>query len=121
MPSLTSLKFKSNDKFANLIFIASEQSNAEMYNKLVDYNAKLVEKQYGTFLPMYHNPEYSYATIRFFKSLKFKPVEGYTYDIEFNFKIKNKDGKQFINCHLVRMSFVSKPEKVDEGEVLDLD
>jgi hypothetical protein len=104
-----------------MIFIASEQSNEEVYNKLVEYNNKLVDKQYNTFMPIYHNIEHSYCTIRFFKSTSFKPTEGFKYNLEFNIKTKIKEGKTFVNCHLTKLVFVSKPEKIDEGDVLDLD
>jgi hypothetical protein len=72
-------------------------------------------------MPIYYNAEHSYCTIRFFKSSSFKPVENYKYNVDFNIKIKIKDGKTFVNCHLTKLVFVSKPEKIDEGLLLDLD
>ena len=42
------------------------------------------------------------------------------YDIDFTVKMKEKDGQKYINCYINKLVFVSKPEKYDEGEELEL-
>ena len=130
---LSLIRFKKYDQFDNPVFIASLKSevNAEEnnnFNKLKKYHSKLENKQYDTFLPIYHNPEYGYCTIRFIKNNNPKSMgleSAFTtnsiYNIEYCIKKKNKNDKTYINCFINKATLVTKAEPVDEGEVLDLD
>ena len=120
MPILQSIKFSKPDKFGNLVFIATDEYDNVNYMKLISYYHKLVLKAYDTFLPLYHNEEHEFASIRFHKG-KFNPVLGCKYDIDYTIKVRNKDDKQFCNCYINSMKFVSKAAVFDEGEELDLD
>ena len=120
MPVLKSIKFSKLDPFNNVVFIASKKTDEENYNKLVEYHEKLGAKDFKTFLPLYHNTQHNYTTIRFYKNNKLKVDEKCKYDIDFTAKTKEKDGKKYINCYINKLVFVSKPEKFDEGEVLEL-
>ena len=119
MPHLSSIKFQKFDNFNNFVCIASEKIDKVNYEILKDYAHKLEKMNYGTFIPIFHNDQHSYTNIRFFKSNKFKMVEDNKYDIEFDIKIKEKNNKKYVNCHIKTLKFVSKP-MYDEGEVLVL-
>lgn len=124
---LSLIRFKKYDQFDNPVFITSLKSevNAEEknnFNKLKKYHSKLENKQYGTFLPIYHNPEYEYCTIRFMKNNKYANfTTNSIYNIEYCIKKKNKDDKTYVNCYINKATLVTRAEPVDEGELLDLD
>ena len=120
MPSLTSIKFKANDKYDNPVFVASKKVDEVNYVILEELSHKLEEKDFQTFLPIYANSEFQYATIRFFKNSKNKFEEGCFYDIDYTIKTKDKDNKTFVNVYVKTSKFVSRPPKVDEGDELIL-
>ena len=114
---LKNIRFSKLDQFNNSVFIASDD-DVENYDILTDYSAKLKLK-YSSFLPIYHNEEHKFATIRFVKNSKFKPEDRCNYDIEYTIKQKNKDDKVFINCHVNKMVFVSR-NIIDDGSEIEL-
>lgn len=121
MHSLKSIRFQKFDQYQNPVFIASSNKadEKEMYDLLKSYSDKLENQTYGTFLPIYSNEAYRYATIRFKKSQKYnKMTHGDRYDIEYSIKkkVKPEDGKTYINCYLNKMKLVSKAPKPDWGE-----
>lgn len=120
MPSVTlkSLRFQKFDKFGHPVFIASE--NEENYTTLKDYAEKLQDKDYGTFLPIFHSQEHQYATKRFKKNDKYNPKPRAKYDVDFKIKIITKDSKIYVNCFIERMKFVEKAPVEDQGEELEL-
>lgn len=120
MPELK-LKFQKFDKFDNPVFICLKSDIPESYTMLEKYH-KLLSKKVKTFLPIFAHKEHQYATIRFFKHRKYKKfVDGATYVINFNIAMKKKNEKNYINCFIQSVQFISKPEKIDEGEIMDLD
>ena len=120
MPSLSSIKFSKFDKYDNPTFTATQKLDEINYTILEDLAHKLEQKDFQTFLPIYHNSQYNYTTIRFFKDPKHKLEEGCKYDINFTIKTKVKDNKTFVNCYFKAVKFVSRPPKVDEGDELEL-
>ena len=103
--------------------IASNTRPEELqnYETLKNYAEKLEEKQYDSYLPIYHSLEYNYATIRFVKNAKYKFVTNARYDVEYKIKTIVKNDKIYVNCYAEKTKMVAKPEIVDEGEELDLD
>ena len=56
MPNLKSIRFLKNDKFNNIVMIASKSKPTEIenYDKLKSYYEKLIEKNYETHLPIFN-------------------------------------------------------------------
>ena len=115
MPKLSNIKFQKYDQFANPVFIAEENEN---YNTIKTIANKLKTK-YSTFLPFYHNEEHSFSTIRFIKNSKFKFEEHCFYDIEYVIMEKNKGDKTYVNCHINKMTFVSR-KPYDTGKEIEV-
>lgn len=118
MPSLKNIKFSKLDKFQNSVFIASKKVDEKNYKKLLEYYNKLLEMDINTFSPIYHNSEYKYNTIRFFKD-KYEFKERGIYDIEFTINKKEKEGKTYINFYLKSVKLV-KTLEIDKGEEIEL-
>lgn len=114
MPELKNIKFSKLDKYDNIVFIASQKTDPDNYNLLKTYSKKLSEK-YDTYLPIYHNEQYKFCTVRFFKSNVFKPQEDCFYDIKFNIRVKVKNDMSYVNCYIDKMNFKSKKE-FDRGD-----
>ena len=116
--SLKNIRFQKTDDYNNSIFIATSDEKAN-YKLLSSYSQKLINKDFDTFLPIYHNDEYKFTTIRFAEDSKFKPKEHCIYDVNFTIRVKNKDGKKFVNCYIDKLKFISKTPR-DFGEILVL-
>ena len=122
MPSLKSVRFQKNDKFNNIVMIASKDKPTEIenYEILKTYAEKLENKDYGTYLPIFHSPIHNYATIRFFKNEKFKMIPNALYDLEYKITTLAKKAKIYVNCHIIKCKMVGKAPEIIEEE-LDLD
>ena len=121
MPTLT-LKFQKFDKFKNAVFIATEDSLSESYERLKKYHTMLEQKGFNTFLPIYAHPTYRYSTIRFFKNNKFKNFrDDATYELDFMISTTEKEGRTFVNCYIQSMRFIAAAPKLDMGTELNLD
>lgn len=118
MPNLN-LRYQKNDKFDNQIFIAHTQKDEASFKILKKYHQKLVDRDYDTFLPIYHNDQYGYCTVRFKKSFRHTDfIEGATYQVSFSVKTNEKNDKTYVNCFLTSCKLISKPI---QGVDLDLD
>ena len=105
------------------MFVASARKSPETYEVLKTYHEKLTAMEIDTFFPIYCNPEYEYASIRFMKSdeKRFNSMKPRNvYRVEFSIKQKNKDKKIYVNCYLKSLKLLTKAEKFDEGEELEL-
>ena len=122
MPSLKSIRFQKYDAYNNAIFIASSKKPDEVdnYNELKSLADKLEEKQYNTFMPIYHSTEYNYSTIRFKKNEKMRLSQNATYNVEYKIKKITKDNKIYINCYIDKIKLVGKAVVQEEGEEIDL-
>lgn len=123
MPSLKSIRFQKNDKFGNIVMIASNTKTEELenYEILKNYAEKLEEKQYDTYLPIFQSEEHNYSTIRFAKNPKHNLLTNARYNIEYKIKTVAKNDKIYVNCHIEKLKMVAKPVVEDEREELDLD
>lgn len=121
---LLRLRFQKYDKYENPIFIASSQkaTESENFNTLKEYAEKLEEKDYGTYLPIYHSELYNYTTIRFKKNTKYQKdlIPNAKYNVNYRIKTVVKDSKIYVNCILEKLKMVENAPVVDEGEDLDL-
>jgi hypothetical protein len=121
---ILTVRFSKFDQYANPVFISSMGNPEELasYNILKKYHQKLVDKEYDTFLPIFHSEEHEYATIRLKKSIKFTKMKpGNVYEIKYSIKTVSKDSRIFVNCFLSGLKLVKKAPVVDEGEDMDLD
>ena len=121
MPSLKKIKFSKLDKYGSIVFIATKLLDPDNFTKIGGYNDKLIAKNYDTFLPTFVHNEHDYATLRCFKSTKYKLDIGFMYDIDFDVKVKSKNGKMYVNIYLNKCIQSGKPKVFDEGTVIDLD
>ena len=127
---ILTVRFSKFDQYSNPVFITSNNDckyaynleEAASYNILKKYHQKLFDKEYDTFLPIYHSEEHEYATIRLKKSIKFTKMKpGNVYEIKYNIKTVSKDSKIYVNCFLSGLKLIKKADRVDEGDELDLD
>ena len=118
--TLKSIRFQKKDKYENSIFICSELNPEEEENcETLKTMALKLNESYDTFLPIYYSENYNYSSIRFSKNSKFVPQENCTYDIEYVIKLKNKNDKQYVNCFIQKMKFISKRE-IDDGVEIEI-
>ena len=113
MPKLSNIKFQKLDQYDNPVFIAGEENDLENYTILKVY-AKKLNSMFEGFMPIYHNDEHKFGTIRFAKKYEFKPENNCNYDIEYSIKQKNKNLKIYVNCHITKITFVSR-NIIDQG------
>jgi hypothetical protein len=119
--SLTNLKFQKMDQYQNPIFIAGSEKNTENYTILREISEKLKEKEYNTFLPVYHSEEYDYASLRIRKHYK-NPTftANSTYNITFELRTVTKDDKTYVNIHLTKARMHTKAVGASKGALLEL-
>lgn len=121
---LKSIRFQKNDKFDNPIFIASSKhaGDSENFQILKDYAEKLEDKDYGTYLPIYHSELYNYTTIRFKKNARTQKdlIPNAKYNVDYRIKTVTKDSKIYVNCILEKIKMVENAPIVADGEDLDL-
>ena len=119
MSTTLNLRFQKIDVYGNSIFIAasSNPEEVEQYEALDKCAKQLMRLDTKTFLPIFSNDEFQYATIRCKKNSSFPNlVENSIYKISFDTKRKSKDDKVFINCYLRKLKLVKKAEVVDLGD-----
>ena len=123
MSSIQNLRFQKYDLYQNPIFIASGDREAESlnFNELKTIYDKLVQKDFGTFLPIFHSDIYNYVTIRGNKNLNHpKLLVNATYDIKYMLRTVEKDGKTYVNVHISKFKLVKKAPRMDMGVELEL-
>ena len=119
MSTTINLRFQKIDVYGNSIFIATANNPDEVdqYKTLDKCAKQLMSLDTKTFLPIFSNDEFQYATIRCKKNSSFPNlVENSYYKISFDTKKKSKDNKVFINCYLRKLKLVKKAAVVDDGE-----
>jgi hypothetical protein len=124
MSTTINLRFQKKDVYENSIFIAaaSNPDEVEQYKTLNKFAKQLMLLDTKTFLPIFSNDEFQYATIRCKKNSSFPNlVENSIYKISFDTKKKSKDDKVFINCYLRKLKLVKKAEVVDLGDDIVFD
>jgi RNA binding exosome subunit len=116
------LRYQKPDPYGNEIFIVSNKydNEKESYEKLKKLEAKLQEMNVGSFLPVYHNSELGYCTIRFKFYKGQKLVERNIYSIKFVVKKSERDDSVYINCFVNNIKMYKKAEPQNVGEILDL-
>ena len=117
------LRYQKKDKFGSEIFIVSPKYDDEKksFETLKKLEEKLKEMDLGTFLPMFHNDDLNYCTIRFkFLNSPVKLVERNLYSIKFVIKKSIRENKEYINCYVNSIKLHTKAKPVDQGEILDL-
>jgi hypothetical protein len=117
MPTLKSIKFSKNDQFGNFKFTTNTGLN---YETLKDFSSKLVDKEYDSYLPIYHSVEYNYASITCKKNNKDKLFENSLYDLDFTIRTKKREGKTYIGCYINSCKLIEKIV-IDLGEELNLE
>ena len=115
------LRFQKVDQYKNSIFIVSSNKPEEIdaFDRLTKFHEALKNKNITTFLPIYATQDYS--TIRFKPNNKFTFAEGSTYEIEFNIRKKEYEGKEYISCFVNKSKLVKKAQPIDYGELLTLE
>ena len=118
--SFENLKFQKLDQFNNFVFIASEQSDPENYEKIKRIYEKL-SSNYETYLPVYHNEQYNYCTIRFQKfSIKQKLEQNSTYNLQYTVHAVTKGDMKYVNIYMKNVVLNTKAVEFDRGEELDV-
>ena len=118
--SFKNLKFQKYDQFSNFVFIAGEQTDPDNYEKIKSMYDKLSNK-FETYLPVYHNEQYNYCTIRFQKySIKQKLEEGATYNLEYSAHAVTKGDMKYVNIYAKNVKLNTKAVEFDRGEELDV-
>ena len=119
------LRYQRKDDYKNNIFIVSSKYNEELpaFETLKKLETKLKEMDLGTFLPVYHNEDLNYCTIRFkfLNSPPVKLVERNLYTVKFVIKKSKRANKEYVNCYVNTIKIHTKAKPVDQGEVLDFD
>jgi hypothetical protein len=118
------LRYQKKDEWGNEIFIASSKYNEELaaFEKLKRLEEKLREIDVGTFLPVFHNDNLNYCTIRFkFLNPPVKLVGRNLYTVKFVIKKSTRGGKEYINAFVNTIKLHTKATPHDHGEVLDFD
>ena len=116
------LRYQKQGLYNDDIFIVSRKINEEKeaFEKLKKLEKKLEEMDLGTFLPVYHNGDLGYCTIRFKFYRGQKLVERNVYSVKFDVKKSTRGDQQYINCFISGIKLHKKATPQDEGEVLDL-
>ena len=122
MYSLKGMRFQKVDKFGNWVFIASclKEEERANYDALVGYHAKLVDFEYGTFLPIYTSSEFKYSTIRFKPDYRYSPRPRCTYDITFKITKIERDASNYVNCYVTTLKLKDESKVIDLGEEIVL-
>ncbi len=109
MPSIQSLRFQKYDAYQNPVFIASSErlEEIENFNSVKDTYMKLINKDFGTFLPIFHSDTYNYTTIRAKKNMNHPNLlVNATYDIQYVMRTVEKDGRTYVNVHISKFKLV---------------
>ena len=103
-----------------MIASSSKPNELQNYETLKDYAEKLENKDYGTYLPIFHSEQYNYSTIRFCKNEKFKLEKNALYNVEYKITTITKNTKIYVNCHIQKCKMVGKAPVEEIGEELEL-
>jgi hypothetical protein len=117
------VRFQKIDQYKNSIFIVGFGTNKpeekESFDRLSKFYEALKNQNITTFLSIYATTDY--ATIRFKPNTKFNFVEDNTYELEFNIRKKEYEGKDYVSCFVNKSKLVKKALPVDYGELLKLE
>ena len=126
MPKTLNLRFHKKAPYDSIIFIVSSKRESEklIYQMLSSWAAKLKSIAPGSFLPLYHNKQFNYVTVRF-KNYNFKELsEGLKKNdlcqISFGIAKRESKGKTYFNTVLHSLKVIKKFEPVT-ADCLDLD
>ena len=108
-------KFSKVDDYNNPVFSVSK-SDTESYQKLVTIYNKLKRMKLDTFLPVYHDQENEYGTIRFKRAKSGTFTAGSTYEIEFAVNKREHEGKTYVSCYIQKLDLL---KAVDLGQTID--
>lgn len=111
------LPFQKIDKFKNNVFICRHPD--ENYNLLTDLYSKLEDKYPDAVLPVYINNEHEYATLRVVKNTKYSFKEKNTYELAIQFRMKQGDGRCYINAVLTNSKCVNRHIE-DHGQNIEI-
>lgn len=116
------LRYQKSDPYGSEIFIVSKKINDELpsFEKLKKLEQKLEEMDLGTFMPVYHNGDLGYATIRFKFYKGVKLVERNLYTVKFDVKKSTRGEQQYLNCFINGIKLHKRATPQDSGEILDL-
>ena len=115
---MTSLRFHKYDKYDSPVFIINKTEKDS--KQILDRCEKLKEKYPESFLPLYHNSEYDYCTIRFYKDYSHpKFVKRDIYKINYKLYTMEKDGSDRIAAVIKSLKFLGR-KKQDFGNELVL-
>ena len=96
---------------------SKDEINKDNYDYLKERIYKLKGLGYESEYPFFHNKELKFITITIEKTnFNTQFLEsGVYYHLDYTMKIKDKDGKSYINCYIT-------PDQIEEcdGEVLEL-
>jgi hypothetical protein len=122
MPVTLTLRFQKFDTYSNAIFIASSDNvnESKTFDRITNFAKQL--EHHDTFLPIYTNEKYKYATVRTKKNSRYtNMIENSVYTITFDTKKKKKDDKTYVNCYLRNLKLVKKAEPLDEGSDVEFE
>ena len=118
MSTTMQLRFQKADQYKNSIFICSTKNpeEKEAYGCLEKIHNALQAQGISTFLPVYSTSEYS--TIRFKPNNKFNFAEGATYELKFNIRKKDYEGKNYVSCYVESSKLIKKAAPLNLGELM---
>ena len=122
MTVLKNIRFRNFDNYNNPVFITYDSrtpnwNDKDNYDDLKERIYKLKGLGYESEYPFFHNEKLKFVTITIektnFNTQFLEP--GVYYHLDYTMKIKDKDGKSYINCYIT-------PDQIEEcdGEVLEL-
>jgi len=121
MSTTMQLRFQKIDPYKNSIFIVSPNKPEEKdgFDRLTKFYEALKNQNITTFLPIYATADFS--TIRFKPNNKFNFAENNMYELEFNIRKREYEGKDYVSCFVNKSKLVKKAEPLDYGELLKLE
>lgn len=126
MPQTLNLRFHKKGQYDSIIFICSSdrESERDTYQMLSSWASKLQSLAPGSFLPIYHNRDFNYVTVRFkdynFKELTKGLCKNDLCEIKFGLAKRKSKGKTYFNTILQGVKLIKKFTPVTT-DCLDLD
>lgn len=123
MPKISSIRFQKLDDYQNFVMITNADKEPKQYKKLSRYYKQLSEEHKDSFLPIYENTTFKYATLRLKKNImlsKLKLNPNDTVDLKFTVRQTTRLDKVFINCHVESVKLVKRAPPVELGDALNL-
>ena len=121
MPTLKNIRFQKTDQFDNSCYVVNMDKEQKQYKKLSKYYKQLNAECSESFLPIYENTKYKYATLRLKKDEKVTKLKLNTndvVDVKFNIYKKQSEEKVFVNCYVSSIKLVKRAEPVDLGDAM---